>query len=689
MKFSSGDTYDCRDHERVLNARNARSLHNTGNHADETNQMIDIFSEKGYLSTVIPSFEYREEQLKMAEFIMERLYDSENGIIEAGTGTGKTLAYLVPAVRYALEQEKTIAVTTETKALQKQLVDKDLPVVREILNRYYNTDFVYSLCLGSSNYPCRKRFEAALKSGALHPGEIKKLGPLSGLFKHNSIITRFDVSVPGYLWNEIHREGDSCDSFKCPFSAACSYQMARKEWSRSNLLVMNHHLFFTNTASGKTYLPPFDIVIFDEAHSVEEIAAAQMGFDLGYKEILEIMHAFYNEKKHGIIGAIGDEGARERCIESVKRIVPEIHRVFEELRKLLPTEKNFIRLREPAPYGKDLVSLLQEYLVLMADVEGEFVEESPRRIEFDVMRGKLFTYLEHLAVFVHQKSDNDVYWIEREADALLGDIFLRGQPVDVSEIMNREVIACYDSSIFVSATLAVGGDFSYIVERLGIENHRALPLRSSFDYKSQVVLYIARDIADPGSVAYNAQAASDAADVISFLRGNCLLLFTSYKTLREVKSMLAGKIEYPIYSQDTLAATDAFDRYVSDTDSVLMGTHSYWQGIDLPGDLVRGVILMKIPFAVPDAPPVEAKMERIAMLGRNPFSALQVPEAVIRFKQGFGRLIRSGKDRGIVAVLDSRIVSKPYGRIFLKAIPECRIVYSIRELKEAYASLCE
>ena len=649
--------------------------------------MKEIFSANGYLSTVIPSFEFRDEQLQMAEFLLERLYDSENGIIEAGTGTGKTLAYLLPAVLYALEHDKKIAVTTETKTLQKQLVDKDLPIVQEVIRKYYNMELTFSLCLGSSNYPCRKRYEATLKSGKLHPGELKKLKPVGRLFGKNKMFTHFDTTVPGYLWNEINREGDSCDSYKCPFASVCSYQLSRKEWAGANLLVMNHYLFFTNIASGKTYLPPCEIVIFDEAHSLEDIAAAQIGFNIGYREVLDIINVFYNDKKYNLADSIADESIRTQWITSVKKIAREIGGFFEGLRDLVPAEKSYMRIKKPVASGNTAVESLKNFMVLVTEAENIFDEEHPRRIEFDIERGKLFSYIENLSSFVHQTSENYVYWIEREADALLGDLFLRGQPVDIAELFNREIITCYDSSLFVSATLSIGGDFSYIAGRLGIENFKALSLQSSFDYQSQVVLYIDPDIGDPGKETYNRQAASDAAEIINHLRGNCLMLFTSYKTLREVKNILGGMIDYPVYSQDVLASTDAFERYVGDTNSVLMGTHSFWQGIDLPGDLVRGVIVMKLPFAVPDSPPVEAKMERIAAMGKNPFVLLQVPEAVIRFKQGFGRLIRSSADRGIVAVLDSRIVNKSYGKIFLKAIPQCQIVHSLAELKEAYSLL--
>jgi ATP-dependent DNA helicase DinG len=649
--------------------------------------MDTIFNEHGFLSQVIPSYEFRSEQLHMADFILESMINCENGIIEAGTGTGKTLAYLLPVVLHAVEHDKKVAVSTETKTLQKQLFEKDLPIVKEVVKRFFNMDFSYSLCLGSSNYPCRKRFEFAIKTGKFKPGDIKKLEPLYELFDNKKIITYFDLSLPRYIWNEINREGDSCNSYKCPFSSICSYQLARKEWTQSNVLVMNHYLFFTNIASGKTYLPQCEIAVFDEAHSLEDVAASQLGFNLGYEDITEVINLFRIDRKGNVIRGIENEEIRSKLSDLAGKTGPDISAFFESLRAMVPAEKMYLRIREAQPSGNALVERLQEVMLLLADSEASFDEDHPQRIEFDIARGKLFTYLEELASFVFQKSENYVYWIERESEAVLGDLFLRGQPVDIAELFQREVLACYDSSLFISATLSIGGDFSYIAGRLGIENHRGLSLPSSFDYKNQVVFYVAQDLPDPGKSIYSAEASQKAAEIINHLQGNCLMLFTSYRTMREVKNILSGIISYPIYSQDVLASTDAIDRYVNDTNSVLMGANSFWQGIDLPGDLVRGVIVMKLPFSVPDSPPVEAKMERLQALGKNPFSALQIPEAVIRFKQGFGRLIRSRNDRGIVAVLDSRITGKPYGRLFLKAIPECRIARSLSELKDAYSAI--
>ncbi|TFH42720.1 MAG: ATP-dependent DNA helicase, partial [Chrysiogenales bacterium] len=568
-----------------------------------SDEMNEFFGEGGHLSCLIPSFEFRKVQLDMAEFIHDRLYDSGNGIIEAGTGTGKTLAYLIPAVQFAIEQEKKIAISTETKALQKQLVDKDLPIVHRIFSECLGLDFSYSLCLGSSNYPCRKRFESALKTGRFRTGELKQLETIGRLFGDKKIFTHFDLVLPPHLWSEIQREGDSCDYYRCPFSPVCAYQLARREWSRSTVLIMNHYLFFSNIASEKTYLPPFDIVLFDEAHSIEEVAAGQIGFRIGYREIEEILQRFHGDRKNALIRSIQGESIKSRAMDTIHLIERGISMFFEGVRAMVPGERSYIRVKEPMPAGNALVNQLKNLMVVMAEAEEFFGEEHPLRTEFDVARGKLFTYIENLSSFVSRKNDNYVYWIERDTNALLGDLTLRGQPADIAEIFRREIINCYDSSILVSATLAIRDDFSYIIDRLGIEREKCLPLKTHFNYKAQVVLYAAGDLADPSSRGYNEEAAEKAAEIINHLNGNCLMLFTSYKTLREVKDTLAGMISFPIYSQDTMTPTEAYERYVSDEDSVLMGTHSFWQGIDLPGDLVRGVILMKLPFAVPDSPP--------------------------------------------------------------------------------------
>ena len=652
--------------------------------------MEEIFGSDGILKKTLNGYEYREEQERMAGFILERFYSGENGMVEAGTGTGKTLAYLIPAIRYAIDNDRKVAVTTETRALQKQLLDKDIPLVRKIFREQFGEEVSCSLCLGSGNYPCRRRLEGVVKAGRLMKKDMPAVESIQALFRMKKPFSRFDVRVREGLWREICREPDACSAYRCPFFSSCAYQLARREWSESRVLVMNHYLFFTNIAMDRTYLPQTDIVIFDEAHSAADIAASQLGFNLSHDRLMEIISRFYRERKRGgLLDSISSGSARKRAVELARDIIREAGNFFEKVRDMFDRDALQLRVRQPLSTGSEMISAMEEFMLIMSDAEEDFNGDELLKMDFDIARGRLFMFMENIKLFVHQGNDNYVYWAERQADAVLGDVRLRGQPVEVSGIMSREVNGSYESVLYVSATLAVGGDFSFMEQRLGIDRHECISLASSFDHKSQVVLYASGDTGDPNGGAYIEASARQSEEIIRQCGGNCLLLFTSYRMLTRVREILEERIDLPLYSQDMMPASEAVERYLGDSNAVLMGTHSFWQGIDLPGDLVRCVIMMRLPFSVPDSPPVQARMERLRMQGKNPFAAYQVPEAVIRFRQGFGRLIRSRSDRGIVAVLDPRLRTKPYGRIFLKSIPGCRVAGSLEELGRAYADLME
>ncbi len=647
-----------------------------------------IFSNGGPVSEILPGFEHRNEQTVMSDFIYERLEHQENGIVEAGTGVGKTLAYLIPAIKYAMATGKKIAVSTETKALQKQLIGKDMPLIEKLFSANNVTPFKYSVCYGGGNYPCRKRFDMVLSRGQFGESDLGLIAALNKKFENGDIFTRLDVRVPARIWFEIQREGDACDSFKCFHSKTCSFQKARKEWAESSLLIMNHYLFFTNIASNKVYLPESDIVIFDEAHSIEEIACSQIGYDLSYTLLVEILSLFKSDnRKKSLLGSIASHSLSKSAGSLIKKISSSASDFFEGLREYLK-DGNHFRLKEPLKGGSELTEHLKNLMILVSDMETEFTEDSPMKMEFDIARGKLFSYIENFKTFYYQNLDDYVYWIEKEPGEILGDIHLRAQPVDISDIMAREVFDYYDSSFLVSATLSVAGDFSFISGRLGMEIYKSISIPPAFDYKSQMVIFAGKNLPEPSSSSFIEEAASASAEIVRILNGNCLMLFTSYRMLSEVKERLESDIDHTIYSQEDFPSAEALELFVNDENSVLMGTHSFWQGIDLKGDLLRGVIMMRLPFTVPDSPPFKAKVEKIENSGGNPFNDYQIPEAVIKFRQGFGRLIRSSTDFGIIAILDSRIVNKSYGRKFLKSLPECPVVFDLDKLKTIYDDMC-
>lgn len=648
--------------------------------------MKDIFGEGGILAGFHERFELRKEQILMSDFILESLCDRQNGLIEAGTGVGKTLAYIIPAMCYCLDNGKKLAISTETKALQKQLVDKDLPLARRVVEKYLGRSFSYSLCLGSSNYPCRRRFEVLLSKGNFQKSDAGLVEDIRGRFAAGKIFTRFDVRVPSRLWDEVSRDGETCSGYNCPFFTKCIFQLARREWARSDLLVLNHYLFFADVAAGKTYLPAVDNIVFDEAHSIEEIAADQLGFSVSRGDIDELIGRFYKKnRRNTIVQAVPDAAIRKKAVSTITAISKEMDAFFEDMRGFFPPDKNSVRLREPLKKGPAFVNALKKLHGIAVEMEEAF-EDDTMQLEYEIARNRLYTCIQNLGSAVYHESDEYVYWMEKSEDALLGDITVIGQPVDVAERLQRDIFDAYESAFFVSATLAVGGDFSYMARRLGATRYKTLYLQSPFDYKNQVVLMIAKDADRPDGASFAEKSAAISAKIIEHLKGGCLLLFTSYRMMDDVKDRLAPLIGYSVYSQGDFPAAEAMDRYLQHDDAVLMGTHSFWQGIDLPGDLLRGVIIMRLPFSVPDRPPVEARMERLEAQGVNSFYGYQVPSAVIRFRQGFGRLIRGKNDRGIVAVLDSRIVTKSYGRVFLQSLPECRRVYSFEELQAAYPS---
>lgn len=644
----------------------------------------DVFV-SGMLSHYIRDFEYRSIQEEMAHAIVKSWYGEKHIVIEAGTGTGKTFGYLLPAALFALYEDVRVAIVTETKALQQQLILKDLPVVASLLKEVTDSSLEYALCLGSNNYPCFRRLQHALDTGSFDKRFAGDINYLHTLLKKDHTLTRFDVQVTDAFWNTICRESELCPMNKCKFKNKCSYMEARKRWQQADILVMNHYLFFSNIAASKSLVPDCKVVVFDEAHSLERIASSQLGFTINTQALKETLeHMIHRKKGSMLIEQWLPLSLHQEAIEVFDNALRQVQ-ICRSVCNTIIQELQTLRLRNPLKECLPLLKALEEILALFEKVEAEKLDDDTR-LEFEYHKSIIMNTCNDLGMIVFMDDDSYVYWLEKEKNGH-NTVLLCGQPLDVASIIHKEVVEYYDHLAFVSATLTVNNTFDYFITSIGLSNVQSLALPSPFDFANQSVLFIDRENVSPSEEAFADKAAEIIKTIINIVQGRCLVLFTSYAMLTNLYEKLFDTIPYTIFSQHLMNATTALQEYIACDNAVLFGTHSFWQGVDLPGDLARAVIIMKLPFEAPENPVVQAKIEKIQKEGGNPFMSYQLPNAVLLLKQGFGRLIRKSTDKGIIAILDPRIVTRSYGRIFLASLPNSKKVYSLKDLEQAYRNL--
>lgn len=635
--------------------------------------MEKIFGRGGCLKDILPFYEYRQEQLEIAQVVKKTLIQGDTVFIEAGTGIGKTLAYLIPAAEEAIFNSCVIAVSTETKALQKQLIDKDLPVVSAIMREVHGVDLDYSLCLGSSNYVCVRRYQEIINRGGYLYENTAEISEIGRLIESGEEFTRLDRKISSSLWHDIERDSDGCDGNTCGYFKMCPFQNARKKWNGSQLLVMNHYLFYSNCAMGKAYLPPINHVIFDEAHSIESIASRQLGFDLSLGLVNDIAFEFYGIQRKKLRS--GKSGAlSEKLIEKVQVMEREGKILFEGITHYTKGKRHH-RLRSSLP---EVTNLHNAAADLLEECGIAFKDESDDA-DVSAVLSKLKRMNDSIEKCEAYDKSKNVIWLEDEERDSLPSIY--GIPVEIGSIMRSDVFDVYESVSFVSATLSVSKNFRFIAERLGAEEYRSFSYESPFDYKSNVVLYIPKEIPAPNEPGYIEAAAYQIAECTRIMNGNTLALFTSYETMKECAIILREISDIPLFVQGERETSTILEEYRENPGGILMGTHSFWQGIDLPGDLVKCVIITKLPFPVPNRPEIEARGEIVSERGENSFFDYQLPLAVIQFKQGFGRLVRRHGDKGVVAVLDSRIIGKRYGKTFIESIPACLYADRIEDVE--------
>ncbi len=621
---------------------------------------MTVLAPGGALQRAMPDYEDRAEQRAMSAAVARALEDNRPLIVEAGTGTGKTLAYLVPA----LESGKRVVVSTGTRALQDQIARHDIPLLKSLVER----PFEAVVLKGVSNYVCKRRL-AELASR----GPDVSVDALVDWAEHTRTGDRAEVEWLGEdapLWKEVTTTPDARIGPRCPYFERCFITQARRAAETAQLILVNHHLYFADRAlraahPGARVLPDHDAVIFDEAHQLEDVATEHFGARISTHRVAELVR-----DAQLALAAMPLWGGRsaDDAIRSVERAGISL---FASVRSHLIGED---RVQLPTglfdhPERQIRWFELDNALEHLARTAEEDSEESPdedngTRAALAGLARRCRELRDDLATIAEQRQKTHVYWGEARPTSTT----LTAAPIEVADLLRRHVIASGPTSIFTSATLAAAGELGYARTRLGLDDAEELIVASPFDYTRQAMLYVPRDLPPPAHDDFSAAAAARTVELLAITSGRAFLLFTSHRALKAAARLL-DKLPYPRLVQGEAPRATLIERFRATPHAVLFGTSSFWEGVDVPGDALSLVVIDKLPFDPHTDPLVAARMQAAAELGKDPFATIQLPAAALALKQGFGRLIRRRDDRGIVAILDNRVVTRGYGRVFLDTLP--------------------
>ena len=633
-------------------------------------------------------YEPRQQQVDMAYAVADAFDNNENLCIEAPTGVGKTFAYLVPAFFHACQTDKPVVITTHTISLQDQILNHDIPLLAKFLN--VKIDAV--VAKGRSNYLClRKLNEIADMDQSLLPDDniTGDLGRLVSWAEKTKTGDHTDMNRPiaPQLWNAVCCERGNCLNGQCPFFASCFLMAARRRIGKARIIIANHAFFFAALATDarlatrpdaesherEKLLPDFSALVIDEGHTLEDAAANHLGIRADSLTIRRILGRLYSdERKTGLLAAERFSEARELVVDARRRATLFFSSLLNWME---PQNKNPLRYFVPnhienylaTPFAK-----LEKALAALADDE----EDAAIKVELECLKDAIEEQHMALDVFFTMARQDFVYWMEifgRDKN----EISFNCIPVDVSPLLAEQVFR-KPPVIVTSATLAVNGDIHYFMNRVGANNAKSMILDTPFDFKTQVQTYIAKNMPDPRDVdAFLDKAEGHLRHFLTLTNGRTFVLFTSYSMMnnlaKRMEAFFAENNLTLLLQGDGLPTLKMIEKFKSTERAVIFGTSSFWTGVDVPGDALSSVIIMRLPFANPDHPLELARTERTAALGKNEFFDYTVPEAVLKFRQGFGRLIRTKDDTGIVVILDSRIIQKRYGQTFLHSIPECPV----------------